>query len=124
MVIQMVIHSFYNPGGHFSPCTYTFYTTVFTILNLPPIRFRARPAKKITAQLVTCLTRKRDQTIWREIQNREKVYILYDIYFLHYSVELGKQLAKVIQSDLKGSSPVSNHDSSTNALINFIKQTK
>ena len=37
------------------------------------------------------------------------------------SVELGKQLAKVIQGELKGNDPVSSHDSSTNGLINFIK---
>jgi glucose-6-phosphate isomerase len=37
------------------------------------------------------------------------------------SVELGKQLAKVIQPELKGKDPVSSHDGSTNGLINFIK---
>ena len=36
-------------------------------------------------------------------------------------VELGKQLAKVIQPELGGPNPVSSHDSSTNGLINFIK---
>eukprot|EP00918_Siedleckia_nematoides_P034412 GHVU01074860.1.p1 GENE.GHVU01074860.1~~GHVU01074860.1.p1 ORF type:complete len:525 (+),score=69.12 GHVU01074860.1:151-1575(+) len=38
-----------------------------------------------------------------------------------WGVELGKQLAKVIQPELKDNSPVSSHDSSTNGLINFIK---
>jgi len=38
-----------------------------------------------------------------------------------WGVELGKQLAKVIQGDLKGDEPVKGHDSSTNGLINFIK---
>nr|KAG5696593.1 hypothetical protein BaRGS_034054 [Batillaria attramentaria] len=38
-----------------------------------------------------------------------------------WGVELGKQLAKVIQPELAGSSPVNTHDSSTNGLINFIK---
>uniref|UniRef100_A0A914W8A8 Glucose-6-phosphate isomerase n=1 Tax=Plectus sambesii TaxID=2011161 RepID=A0A914W8A8_9BILA len=38
-----------------------------------------------------------------------------------WGVELGKQLAKVIQPELKGDKPVSSHDHSTNGLINFIK---
>lgn len=38
------------------------------------------------------------------------------------SVELGKQLAKAIEPELKNNSPVDTHDSSTNGLINFIKQ--
>lgn len=38
-----------------------------------------------------------------------------------WGVELGKQLAKVIQPELKNNDPVSSHDSSTNGLINFIK---
>jgi len=38
-----------------------------------------------------------------------------------WGVELGKQLAKAIEPELKDSSPVSSHDSSTNALINHIK---
>ncbi|KAH7986044.1 hypothetical protein HPB49_026150 [Dermacentor silvarum] len=40
---------------------------------------------------------------------------------LMISVELGKQLAKAIQPELKGKNEVSTHDSSTNGLINFIK---
>ena len=45
------------------------------------------------------------------------------MYLVHvyYSVELGKQLAKVIHGDLKGDATVTSHDSSTNGLINFIK---
>ncbi|XP_077983450.1 glucose-6-phosphate isomerase-like [Glandiceps talaboti] len=38
-----------------------------------------------------------------------------------WGVELGKQLAKVIQPELRGPEPVSSHDCSTNGLINFIK---
>lgn len=38
-----------------------------------------------------------------------------------WGVELGKQLAKAIEPEMSGSEPVSSHDSSTNALINFIK---
>eukprot|EP00057_Strongylocentrotus_purpuratus_P031296 XP_784194.2 PREDICTED: glucose-6-phosphate isomerase [Strongylocentrotus purpuratus] len=38
-----------------------------------------------------------------------------------WGVELGKQLAKIIQPELKDFNPVSSHDSSTNGLINFIK---
>ncbi len=37
------------------------------------------------------------------------------------SVELGKQLAKVIQPELEKPGAVSSHDASTNGLINFIK---
>ncbi|XP_008410119.1 glucose-6-phosphate isomerase a [Poecilia reticulata] len=39
-----------------------------------------------------------------------------------WGVELGKQLAKKIEPELKDASPVSSHDSSTNGLINFLKQ--
>jgi len=38
-----------------------------------------------------------------------------------WGVELGKQLAKVIQPELSGTSKVTGHDASTNGLINFIK---
>ncbi|XP_063951161.1 glucose-6-phosphate isomerase-like isoform X1 [Lytechinus pictus] len=38
-----------------------------------------------------------------------------------WGVELGKQLAKIIQPELKDANPVSTHDCSTNGLINFIK---
>lgn len=48
--------------------------------------------------------------------------IIWDINsFDQWGVELGKQLAKAIQPELKGTNPVSTHDSSTNGLINFIK---
>ena len=36
-------------------------------------------------------------------------------------VELGKQLAKIIQPELRGTDPVKGHDASTNGLINYIK---
>jgi glucose-6-phosphate isomerase len=39
-------------------------------------------------------------------------------------MELGKQLAKVIQPELRDPKPVTSHDSSTNGLINFIKAHK
>jgi glucose-6-phosphate isomerase len=39
-----------------------------------------------------------------------------------WGVELGKQLAKVIEAELGGTAEVSSHDSSTNGLINHIKQ--
>ncbi|XP_047205238.1 glucose-6-phosphate isomerase a [Girardinichthys multiradiatus] len=39
-----------------------------------------------------------------------------------WGVELGKQLAKKIEPELKDASPVLSHDSSTNGLINFLKQ--
>ena len=41
--------------------------------------------------------------------------------FDQWGVELGKQLAKAIQPELAGKDHVTNHDSSTNGLINFIK---
>jgi glucose-6-phosphate isomerase len=41
-----------------------------------------------------------------------------------WGVELGKQLAKVIQGDLQGTGQSTGHDSSTNGLINFIKSHK
>ncbi|XP_074646138.1 glucose-6-phosphate isomerase-like isoform X2 [Tubulanus polymorphus] len=41
-----------------------------------------------------------------------------------WGVELGKQLAKVIQPELRSKEQVTNHDSSTNGLINFIKAHK
>ncbi|XP_064466823.1 glucose-6-phosphate isomerase-like [Ornithodoros turicata] len=48
--------------------------------------------------------------------------IIWDINsFDQWGVELGKQLAKAIEPELKGKNPVDTHDSSTNGLINFIK---
>jgi glucose-6-phosphate isomerase len=44
--------------------------------------------------------------------------------FDQWGVELGKQLAKTIEAELKGPNPVQSHDSSTNNLINFIKQKR
>lgn len=41
-----------------------------------------------------------------------------------WGVELGKQLAKAIESELRASSKVANHDSSTNNLINYIKEKR
>jgi glucose-6-phosphate isomerase len=38
-----------------------------------------------------------------------------------WGVELGKELAKAIEPELKGSGDVTSHDSSTNMLINYIK---
>uniref|UniRef100_A0A3P8X322 Glucose-6-phosphate isomerase n=1 Tax=Cynoglossus semilaevis TaxID=244447 RepID=A0A3P8X322_CYNSE len=39
-----------------------------------------------------------------------------------WGVELGKQLAKKIEPELKDQSEISSHDSSTNGLINFLKK--
>ena len=41
--------------------------------------------------------------------------------FDQWGVELGKQLAKIIQPELRGSDEVKSHDCSTNGLINYIK---
>lgn len=51
--------------------------------------------------------------------------IIWNIYsFDQWGVELGKQLANKILPELKSKSPVSNHDSSTNGLINMWKKMK
>ncbi|RJP69205.1 MAG: glucose-6-phosphate isomerase [Ignavibacteriales bacterium] len=42
--------------------------------------------------------------------------------FDQWGVELGKQLAKVIQPELISSDEIKNHDSSTNGLINYFRQ--
>ncbi|KAI6222793.1 Glucose-6-phosphate isomerase [Aphelenchoides besseyi] len=48
--------------------------------------------------------------------------VIWDINsFDQWGVELGKQLAKVILEELQKSGEVSNHDVSTNGLINYIK---
>ncbi|XP_063237454.1 LOW QUALITY PROTEIN: glucose-6-phosphate isomerase-like [Bacillus rossius redtenbacheri] len=39
-----------------------------------------------------------------------------------WGVELGKQLAKAIEPELKDTTPVTSHDQSTNGLINFLKE--
>jgi glucose-6-phosphate isomerase len=38
-----------------------------------------------------------------------------------WGVELGKQLAAHVQSELRDDQPISAHDSSTNGLINYYK---
>lgn len=48
--------------------------------------------------------------------------VIWDINsFDQWGVELGKQLAKIIQPELRGTDAVSSHDASTNGLINYIK---
>jgi len=44
--------------------------------------------------------------------------------FDQWGVELGKQLAKVIEPELSGDAPVTSHDGSTNGLINAFKQMR
>jgi len=44
--------------------------------------------------------------------------------FDQWGVELGKQLAKTILSELKSKDPVTSHDSSTNGLINYFKTNR
>eukprot|EP00731_Ephydatia_muelleri_P026415 Em0018g515a len=44
--------------------------------------------------------------------------------FDQWGVELGKQLAKIIQPELSSSKPATSHDCSTNGLINYIKAHK
>lgn len=51
--------------------------------------------------------------------------VIWNIYsFDQWGVELGKQLANKILPELKGKTPVTNHDSSTNGLINSWKKMK
>ncbi|CAH1111299.1 unnamed protein product [Psylliodes chrysocephalus] len=51
--------------------------------------------------------------------------IIWDINsFDQWGVELGKALAKAIEPELEGDSPVYSHDGSTNGLINFIKASR
>nr|ARI45055.1 glucose-6-phosphate isomerase [Leptinotarsa decemlineata] len=51
--------------------------------------------------------------------------IIWDINsFDQWGVELGKQLAKAIEPELRDNTPVSSHDGSTNGLINFIKASR
>jgi glucose-6-phosphate isomerase len=44
--------------------------------------------------------------------------------FDQWGVELGKQLAKTIFTELNGSEKINGHDSSTNGLMNFYKENK
>jgi glucose-6-phosphate isomerase len=44
--------------------------------------------------------------------------------FDQWGVELGKQLAKAIEPELRGADHVAAHDPSTNGLINFIKDVR
>jgi glucose-6-phosphate isomerase len=44
--------------------------------------------------------------------------------FDQMGVELGKQLAKVIEPELEGDESISSHDSSTNGLINYFKRVR
>jgi len=44
--------------------------------------------------------------------------------FDQWGVELGKQLAKRIEPELKGEGPVTTHDSSTNGLIGYYKDRR
>lgn len=51
--------------------------------------------------------------------------IIWDINsYDQWGVELGKQLAKAIEPELKDNTPVASHDASTNGLINFIKASR
>lgn len=51
--------------------------------------------------------------------------VIWNIYsFDQWGVELGKQLAKRILPELGDKTPVTNHDSSTNGLINYFKRLK
>ena len=66
------------------------------------------------------LTHKEQATLNKFISNN--FYQCYLIFII--SVELGKQLAKVIQPELSQPGKVESHDCSTNGLINFIKSKR
>jgi glucose-6-phosphate isomerase len=51
--------------------------------------------------------------------------VIWDINsFDQMGVELGKQLARAILPELKGEQKISTHDSSTNALVNYVKSAR
>merc|ERR1739842_184626 len=51
--------------------------------------------------------------------------IIWDINsYDQWGVELGKQLAKAIEPEMKNNSKISSHDASTNSLINHIKDRR
>ena len=51
--------------------------------------------------------------------------VLWDVNsFDQWGVELGKQLAKVVLTQLTRAEPVASHDSSTNGLINYYKANR
>ena len=51
--------------------------------------------------------------------------VIWNIFsFDQWGVELGKQLARSIEPELRDSRPVSTHDGSTNGLINFFKELR
>lgn len=56
-----------------------------------------------------------------KFEKREIDKLIDVIFFLSFSVELGKQLANVIVKDLSSAESISSHDVSTNGLINYIK---
>jgi glucose-6-phosphate isomerase len=80
-----------------------------------------RPTTSILAQKIT------PRTLGRLVAMYEhKIFtqgIVWNIYsFDQWGVELGKQLAKKIEPELKAAGEISSHDSSTNALINHWKK--
>ena len=51
--------------------------------------------------------------------------VIWNIFsFDQWGVQLGKQLASKILPELKDEQPVTNHDASTNGLINALKEMK
>uniref|UniRef100_A0A3Q3XDN1 Uncharacterized protein n=1 Tax=Mola mola TaxID=94237 RepID=A0A3Q3XDN1_MOLML len=65
-----------------------------------------------------------DSSLRQNLQetNTEQVSDIANFLFGAHSVELGKQLAKKIEPELRDNSTVISHDSSTNGLINFLKK--
>ncbi|RZF38070.1 hypothetical protein LSTR_LSTR006469 [Laodelphax striatellus] len=79
-----------------------------------------RPTNSIVCKMITPFTLGALIAIYEH-----KIFVqgvIWDINsFDQWGVELGKQLAKAIEKDLEGSNKISNHDQSTNGLVNFIK---
>uniref|UniRef100_A0A8D3DCL7 Glucose-6-phosphate isomerase n=1 Tax=Scophthalmus maximus TaxID=52904 RepID=A0A8D3DCL7_SCOMX len=61
--------------------------------------------------------------VWGEPGTNGQHGVMWDINsYDQWGVELGKQLAKKIEPELKDAAEVTTHDSSTNGLINFLKK--
>jgi glucose-6-phosphate isomerase len=80
-----------------------------------------RPTNSIMVQKIT------PKSLGRLIAMYEhKIFtqgVVWNIYsFDQWGVELGKQLAKKIEPELREAGPVTSHDASTNGLINHFKK--
>ncbi len=97
-----------------------FYQWCFLFLSMNQVFEGNRPTNSIVFQKLNPFTLGALLAMYEH-----KIFtqgIIWDICsYDQWGVELGKQLAKVIQPELKDDKPVASHDASTNGLINFIK---